>query len=76
LRAPDDEWAALTANYARVYTTLLRLHAGEAQPPERDVLAEMIRATTAERDRLRARFRSEAAALGSGRVAWFIRGRW
>jgi hypothetical protein len=76
LRAPDDEWAALTASYALIYATLLRLHAGQSRPAERNDVAEMVRATTSERERLRAKYRSEAAALGSGRVARFIRGRW
>jgi hypothetical protein len=75
LKAPDEDWATLTATYLRIYGALIRMHAGQGPPGERDAMVELIRTATAERERLKAKYRLNAADLGSGRLARLIRGR-
>jgi hypothetical protein len=75
LKPPDDEWAALPATYGESYATVMRLYRDGGSPDEWAAIEQQNREVTAERERLRAKYRSAAAELSSGRIARFIRGR-
>lgn len=76
LQPPDDPWRALTTSYASIYTAILDAIAEGDTVSDPQTVASMTSAANQERERLRARYQSEAAALlQKSRVTRILRGR-
>lgn len=74
LRAPDEDWRSLTNRYADAYEAVLEAVASASASSDRAELERRILLLHRERDRLRAKYRAEAAQLLAGsRAARLLR---